>query len=62
MQDKDDTYGTTNLGHSFATNFATNTVSFSYLELRIHKDTERGDNESIKYAGSGTAGAGCGCK
>ncbi|KAG9254058.1 uncharacterized protein F5Z01DRAFT_655849 [Emericellopsis atlantica] len=29
-------------------------------KLRIHKDTERGDNESIKTAGKGkTGGAGC---
>lgn len=32
-------------------------------KLRIHKDTERGDNESIKMAGSGSiGGGGCGCK
>ncbi|KAM0668070.1 hypothetical protein ACQRIT_000570 [Beauveria bassiana] len=28
-------------------------------KLRIHKDTERGDNESIKSSGSGVAGGGC---
>ncbi|KAK3185576.1 Mitochondrial zinc maintenance protein 1, mitochondrial [Lecanicillium sp. MT-2017a] len=30
-------------------------------QLRIHKDTERGDNESIKMASAGSAGAGGGC-
>ncbi|WYZ39039.1 hypothetical protein EsH8_III_000953 [Colletotrichum jinshuiense] len=31
-------------------------------KLRIHKDTERGDNESIKTAGGGNATmGGCGC-
>ncbi|TQS32516.1 hypothetical protein Golomagni_07165 [Golovinomyces magnicellulatus] len=30
--------------------------------LNIHEHTERGDNESIKYAGSGSATGGCGCK
>ncbi|ROT41588.1 hypothetical protein SODALDRAFT_377247 [Sodiomyces alkalinus F11] len=30
--------------------------------LRIHQDTERGDNDSIKKAGKGTTlGGGCGC-
>ncbi|KAL0937844.1 uncharacterized protein CTRU02_207576 [Colletotrichum truncatum] len=31
-------------------------------KLRIHKDTERGDNDSVKFAGGnkGTTG-GCGC-
>ncbi|TQW01315.1 hypothetical protein IF1G_01246 [Cordyceps javanica] len=28
-------------------------------KLRIHEHTERGDNESIKTAGSGIAGGGC---
>ncbi|CEI61227.1 hypothetical protein FVEN_g6047 [Fusarium venenatum] len=28
-------------------------------KLRIHKDIERGDNESIKTAGKGTIGGGC---
>lgn len=33
------------------------------IELRIHKHTERGDNESIKTAGSGSVqGGGCGCR
>ncbi|CEJ89564.1 hypothetical protein VHEMI05404 [[Torrubiella] hemipterigena] len=31
-------------------------------QLRIHKDTERGDNDSIKTAGAGVSGGGCGCK
>ncbi|KAH6884069.1 hypothetical protein B0T10DRAFT_564655 [Thelonectria olida] len=31
-------------------------------KLRIHEHTERGDNESIKTAGSGTAQGGCGCR
>ncbi|KAK6224781.1 mitochondrial zinc maintenance protein [Colletotrichum tabaci] len=31
-------------------------------KLRIHEDTERGDNDSIKIAGSGKATmGGCGC-
>ncbi|KAM3510952.1 hypothetical protein MY11210_005418 [Beauveria gryllotalpidicola] len=34
-------------------------TNFSFPELRIHKDTERGDNESIKSSGSGVAGGGC---
>ncbi|KAF5539932.1 mitochondrial zinc maintenance 1 mitochondrial [Fusarium napiforme] len=29
------------------------------FKLRIHKDIERGDNESIKTAGKGTVGGGC---
>ncbi|KAL6917450.1 hypothetical protein ACHAPO_011846 [Fusarium lateritium] len=29
-------------------------------KLRIHKDIERGDNESIKTAGNGTIGGCCG--
>ncbi|KAF5135069.1 Mitochondrial zinc maintenance protein 1, mitochondrial [Metarhizium anisopliae] len=29
------------------------------LELRIHEHTERGDNESVKTAGSGAVGGGC---
>lgn len=33
-----------------------------FTELRIHKDTERGDNDSIKTAGAGVSGGGCGCK
>ncbi|KAF6810797.1 hypothetical protein CSOJ01_06129 [Colletotrichum sojae] len=34
----------------------------SVFKLRIHKDTERGDNDSIKLAGgSKTATGGCGC-
>ncbi|KAF7545795.1 hypothetical protein G7Z17_g8904 [Cylindrodendrum hubeiense] len=28
-------------------------------KLRIHEHTERGDNESIKTAGSGSGGCGC---
>ncbi|KAH7308690.1 hypothetical protein B0I35DRAFT_483213 [Stachybotrys elegans] len=33
------------------------------FKLRIHEHTERGDNDSIKTAGSGKmAGGGCGCK
>ncbi|KFA61801.1 hypothetical protein S40285_05608 [Stachybotrys chlorohalonatus IBT 40285] len=32
------------------------------FKLRIHEHTERGDNESIKMAGSGTTAGGCGCK
>jgi complex III assembly factor LYRM7 len=32
------------------------------FQLRIHEHTERGDNESIKTAGKGTTGGGCGCK
>ncbi|KAH7126205.1 hypothetical protein EDB81DRAFT_205893 [Dactylonectria macrodidyma] len=31
------------------------------FKLRIHEHTERGDNESIKTAGTGGSG-GCGCK
>ncbi|KAJ6788956.1 hypothetical protein PWT90_04193 [Aphanocladium album] len=31
----------------------------SKYKLRIHEHTERGDNESIKMAGSGVAGGGC---
>lgn len=32
-------------------------------KLRIHNHTERGDNESIKTAGNGSAqGGGCGCR
>ncbi|PHH90833.1 hypothetical protein CDD83_2545 [Cordyceps sp. RAO-2017] len=31
-------------------------------KLRIHKSTEKGDNESIKMAGSGGTLGGCGCK
>ncbi|GKT51283.1 mitochondrial zinc maintenance protein 1, mitochondrial [Colletotrichum spaethianum] len=36
---------------------------YKYLsELRIHEDTERGDNDSVKIAGSGKAiTGGCGC-
>ncbi|KAK1976857.1 hypothetical protein LZ30DRAFT_733513 [Colletotrichum cereale] len=34
----------------------------STYKLRIHKDTERGDNDSVKIAGSGKATmGGCGC-
>ncbi|KAG7133150.1 Mitochondrial zinc maintenance protein 1 like [Verticillium longisporum] len=29
------------------------------FKLRIHKDTERGDNDSIKTAGQGKASGGC---
>ncbi|KAL7922821.1 hypothetical protein ACQKWADRAFT_291521 [Trichoderma austrokoningii] len=33
------------------------------FKLRIHKHTERGDNDSILTAGSGQqSGGGCGCK
>lgn len=31
----------------------------AFIELRIHEDIERGDNESIKTAGKGTVGGGC---
>ncbi|CAM1501552.1 Fc.00g035360.m01.CDS01 [Cosmosporella sp. VM-42] len=31
-------------------------------KLRIHEYTERGDNESIKTASTGSVGGGCGCK
>ncbi|KAK2003794.1 hypothetical protein LX36DRAFT_650635 [Colletotrichum falcatum] len=30
-------------------------------KLRIHKDTERGDNDSVKTAGSGKTMSGCAC-
>ncbi|KAK1596987.1 uncharacterized protein LY79DRAFT_37739 [Colletotrichum navitas] len=35
----------------------------STYKLRIHKDTERGDNDSVKIAGRGktTTMGGCGC-
>jgi hypothetical protein len=30
-------------------------------ELRIHAETEKGDNESVRMAGKGGACEGCGC-